>query len=47
MRQLTDFEGRSTLIARQVSWAPDGQFLFAAVADVGADVVMYDGLLQR
>jgi hypothetical protein len=27
MRQLTDFEGRSILIARQVSWSPDGQFI--------------------
>jgi Tol biopolymer transport system component len=45
MRQLTDFEGRSTLIARQVSWSPDGRFIYAAVAEVGADVVMYDGLL--
>jgi len=25
--------------------SPDGQYLYAAVADVGADVVMYDGLL--
>jgi hypothetical protein len=41
MRQLTDFDGRPTLIARQVCWSPDGQYLYAAVADVGADVVMY------
>jgi serine/threonine protein kinase/sugar lactone lactonase YvrE len=45
MRQLTDFDGRPTLIARQVCWSPDGQYLYAAVADVGADVVMYDGLI--
>jgi Tol biopolymer transport system component len=45
MIPLTDFGGRSTLIARQVSWSPDGKFIYAAVADVGGDVVMYDGLL--
>jgi eukaryotic-like serine/threonine-protein kinase len=45
MRQLTDFDGRPTLIARQVSWSPDGQFIHAAVAEVGTDVVMYEGLL--
>ena len=46
MRPLTDFQGRSTLIARQVWWSPDGQFVYAAVAELGADVVMYDGLLS-
>jgi Tol biopolymer transport system component len=45
MRPLTDFEGRSTLIARQVSWSPDNQFIYAAVADITADIVLYDGLL--
>ena len=34
------------LIARQVWWSPDGQFVYAAVAELGADVVMYDGLLS-
>jgi Tol biopolymer transport system component len=45
MRQLTDFDGQPTLIARQVCWSPDGQYVYAAVANVGADVVMYDGLI--
>ena len=47
MRSLTHFQGRSTLIARQVWWSPDRQFVYAAVAELGADVVMSDGLLLR
>jgi serine/threonine protein kinase len=46
MRPLTDFEGRPTLIARQVCWSPDGRYLYAAVAESGADIVMYDGLIE-
>jgi hypothetical protein len=45
MRPLTDFQGRPTLIARQVCWSPDGRYLYAAVAENGADIVMYDGLI--
>ena len=45
MRPLTDFGGRPTLIARQVCWSPDGRYLYAAVAENGADIVMYDGLI--
>jgi serine/threonine protein kinase len=45
MRPLTDFEGRPTLIARQVCWSPDGRYIYAAVAENSADIVMYDGLL--
>jgi serine/threonine protein kinase len=40
-----DFGDRATLIARQVSWAPDGQSIYAAVADVNADIVLLDGLI--
>jgi Tol biopolymer transport system component len=43
-RQVTDF-GRPTLIARQVSWSPDGQFIFAAVVETDADIMLLDGLL--
>jgi len=32
-RQLTDFDGRSIVIARSVSWSPDSRFLYAAVAE--------------
>jgi Tol biopolymer transport system component len=44
-RQVTDFGGQPTTIARQVSWSPDGQFLYAAIAKNNADVVMLDGLV--
>jgi hypothetical protein len=42
---VTDFGDRATLIARQVSWAPDGQAIYAGVADVNADIVLLDGLI--
>jgi hypothetical protein len=45
MRQATDFGGRPVLIARRVSWSPDSRFIFAAVADQNADIVVLDGLL--
>jgi eukaryotic-like serine/threonine-protein kinase len=46
-RQLTDFGRRAILIARQVSWSPDGKFVYAAVADRDADIVRFDGLLPQ
>ena len=45
-RQLTDFGERSVLIVRRVSWSPDGKYIYAAVADTDADIVLLDGLLQ-
>ena len=42
---VTDFAGRPTLIARQVCSSPDGRYVYAAVAENGADIVMYDGLI--
>jgi Tol biopolymer transport system component len=45
LRMLTDFGERPTLIVRGVSWSPDGQFIYAAVAESDADVVLLDGLL--
>jgi Tol biopolymer transport system component len=44
-RQATDFGDRSILIARWVSWSPDGGYLFAAVAETDVDVVLLDGIL--
>jgi Tol biopolymer transport system component len=44
-QQVTDFGDRATLIARWVSWSPDGQYLFAAVAETDVDVVLLDGLI--
>jgi hypothetical protein len=44
-RQITDFGEEPTVIARQVSWAPEGQHLFAAVSRHHGDIVMLDGLI--
>ena len=46
MRQITDFGERSVLIVRRVCWSPDGKYIYAAVADTEADIVLLDGLLQ-
>ena len=46
MRPLTDFSGRSVMIARRISWSPDSKYLYAAVADTDADIVLLDGLLR-
>ena len=46
MRQITDFGERSVLIVRRISWSPDGKYIYAAVADIDADIVLLDGLLQ-
>jgi serine/threonine protein kinase/Tol biopolymer transport system component len=46
LRPLTDFGNRSILIARSVSWAHDSQSVYAAVAEVEADVVLFDGLVD-
>lgn len=44
-RQITDFGDQPTLIVRQVSWSPDGEFLYAAISRSNADIVMLDGLV--
>jgi serine/threonine protein kinase len=46
LRPLTDFGSRSILIARSVSWAHDGQSIYAAVAEIEVDVVLFDGLID-
>jgi hypothetical protein len=35
------------VIVRRVSWSPDGKYIYAAIADTDADVVLLDGLLQQ
>jgi hypothetical protein len=45
LRQITDFGERSSLIMRRVTWSPDSKYLFAAVDENGADIVLLDGLL--
>jgi Tol biopolymer transport system component len=44
-RPLTDFGERPILIARQVSWSPDGKFVYAAVVETDADIVLLDRML--
>ena len=44
MRPLTDFGDRSVLIARRVAWSSDNRFIYAAVADVDADIFVIRGL---
>ena len=46
MRPLTDFGDRSVMIARRVSWSADSRYLYAAVAETDADIVLLDGLLR-
>ena len=45
LKRITDFGNRSTLIGRQVSWSGDGKFLFAALMETDADIVLLDGVL--
>jgi Tol biopolymer transport system component len=42
---VTDFGDRPNMIARQVSWSPDSASLYAAVAEINADIVLLDGLI--
>jgi hypothetical protein len=46
MRPLTDFGSRPVVIARRVTWSPDGKAIYAAVAETDADVVVLDGLVR-
>ena len=47
MHPLTDFGQRSILIARRISWSPDGKCIYAAVAETDADIVLLDGLVNE
>ena len=47
LKQVTDFGQRATLIARQVSWSRDNKYIFAALVEVDADIVLIDGVIQR
>jgi tricorn protease len=44
LRQITDFGQRRTFICRRVSWSSNGKFIFAALGEGDADIVMLDGL---
>ena len=45
MRRITDFGDRAVVIARRVSWSRDSRFIYAAVAEIDADVVVLRNLL--
>ena len=45
LRRAVDFGERRTFIARRVSWSRDDRFLYAAVGEGDADVVLLRGLL--
>ena len=45
MRALTDFGDRPLMIARSVSWSADSRSVYAAVAEIESDVVLWDGLI--
>jgi hypothetical protein len=47
MRRLTDFGERSIMISRSVSWSADSRYLYAAVAEVETDIVLFDGLIDE
>jgi Tol biopolymer transport system component len=43
-RQVTSFGHKPIMIARQVAWSPNSQFIYAAVLENHADVLVLDGL---
>jgi serine/threonine protein kinase/Tol biopolymer transport system component len=45
LKPITDFAGRSTVIARSLSWAADSRHIYAAVEETETDVVSLDGLV--
>ena len=45
LQPVTDFGERQIVIVRRISWAPDGESLYAAVGETAADVILLDGLL--
>ena len=46
MKPITDFAGRSIEIARTFSWTADGRYIYAAIAELEADIVLLDGLIS-
>jgi eukaryotic-like serine/threonine-protein kinase len=46
LRQITDFGQKRVFIARRVSWSSDGKWIFAAVGEGDADIVLMGGLIQ-
>jgi Tol biopolymer transport system component len=46
LRQATDFGTRRTFIARRLSWSSDDRFIYAAVGEGDADVVLLSEIIQ-
>jgi Tol biopolymer transport system component len=46
LRQITDFGQKRVFIARRVSWSSDGKWIFAAVGEGDADIVLMGGLIH-
>ncbi len=46
MRQLTAFSPQSTMITRRVSWSPDSKYIYMALGETDADIVLLDGLVR-
>jgi Tol biopolymer transport system component len=46
MKQVTDYGGRATEIARSLAWSADGRSVYAAIAELDADIVLFDGLIR-
>ena len=46
LRQITDFGQRPTMICRQVSWSSDSRYIFAALMETDADIVLLGGALR-
>jgi serine/threonine protein kinase/Tol biopolymer transport system component len=44
-RQITDFDGRATFIARRMSWSSDGKSILTALGEGDADIVLISGLI--
>jgi len=45
--RITNFGDRARWIVRQITWAgPDGRFIYAAIADVDADIVSIAGVVS-
>ena len=46
-QRITDFGDRASWIVRQITWAgPDGRFIYAAIANVDADIVSIAGVVR-
>lgn len=46
LRPITDFGQKRVFIARRVSWSSDGKWIFAAVGEGDADIVLMGGLVH-